>query len=260
MNSGQDIGMGNEHSKNHQHPHHHHQQDYPCCCEPFPPHLLSSHLDLSQSLFTLLPTTMLPSVILDIQCFRNNRNEFIVKEATILEVYTGTILFHHVAKLSPSMLDDNNEPLTEAKQRENKWLTKNYHGLNWTKGDTPYDVMLSKLQERLANRYIIYVKGSEKKMFVLNHLLTASSTDCFDEVDSTSSPSQPAVMDLGDIGCESLSSLKSNFTPVTIGFTLRCNHHKSTTHQCALTNCILLRNWLINTARFRLSSIINETF
>jgi len=168
------------------------------------------------------------SVVLDMQCFKDNNNEFILKEVTVIDVTSGTILLHHVAK-SPYDRDG----LSTEKQRECYWLTKHYHGLQWDQGDITYNVLMDKLRTCLAKRSIVYVKGQLKRDFVLKNLITASD------------PSTVAatVLDMSDIGCTSLSTISNLLSTNAV----RCGQHKSTGHRCSLANSTLLRSWLLMT-------------
>lgn len=168
-------------------------------------------------------------VILDIQCFKDNNSKFIVKEASVLEVDTGTLLLHHIAQ-APYARD----VLTQDKLRESYWMSKHCHGLEWDQGDIPYHVLLDKLRSCLANRTLIYVKGVEKQDFVYQNLLTPA----YGYADTE-------VVDMMDIGCGSLASI-GNILSHNV---LRCGRHKNTTTRCALANCTLLRSWLLLTAK-----------
>lgn len=75
-------------------------------------------------------------IILDFQCFKDNNNDYILKEVCALEVHSGTLLMHHIVK-SPF----NRDFLTQAKLRESYWLTKHCHGLEWDHGDIWYHVL-----------------------------------------------------------------------------------------------------------------------
>lgn len=235
----------------------------------------SSRVPSSSSLQTT-PHQRPMNVVLDFQCFKNNQNEFIVKEACVLEVSTGSILFHHVAEL-PHYTQSHF--LNKARQRECRWLTDNYHGLDWSSGDMPFINLMEKLRELLSHQCsTIYVKGLEKRKYVETDLLptsvaaaAVSSSEGHDEVDSSSSStapsstwsmrnflsklpsprpsatSPPVVIDLSDLGCASLDVIGSGNGTLAAS-KVRCNQHKSVWHRCALSNCSLLRSWLLVTA------------
>lgn len=161
-------------------------------------------------------------VVLDFQSFKDDNNEFVVKEATVIDVTTGTVLFHRLAH--PPY---DRSLLSEAKRRENRWLTKRYHGLEWNVGDTPYVETIDKLRACLDGRSTVYVKGLEKKRFVENNLITYSGT---------------SVIDMSDLGCGSLNAVTCS-SPGTF----RCARHGSADMRCALANCTSLRGWLLRT-------------
>lgn len=162
------------------------------------------------------------AVVLDIQCFQDNNNEYLVKEASVVEISTGTLLLHHIAR-APF----DRDLLLETKLRETYWLTKHCHGLDWNRGDISYHALMDKLRCCLKQRSVVYVKGLQKKEFVQRHLVTTT--------DST------LVIDMTDIGC---NSLQGNLLSST---SIRCGRHKSDQHRCALANCINLRSWLVMT-------------
>lgn len=166
-----------------------------------------------------------PSIILDFQCFKDNNNDYILKEVCVLEVDSGTLLMHHIAK-SPF----NRDFLSQEKLRESYWLTKHCHGLKWDQGDIWYHVLENKLRECIAKRPIVYVKGAEKKEYVRRNFIT--------------DPCTTNVIDLNDIGCGSIASINNLLSTNT----LRCRHHKSVHTRCALTNCVTLRGWLFLSA------------
>lgn len=160
-------------------------------------------------------------VVVDIQCFKDNKNEYIIKEVCVLEATTGILLMHHVAK--PPY---GHSELSDEKLRESHWLTKHCHGLQWEHGDIPYYALFNKLTACISNRPSVYVKGLEKKEYLKRHHIT-------DFVTTT-------VIDVCDIGCGSLASI-GNLLSTNI---LRCRNHKSTQSRCALTNCVAIRGWL----------------
>lgn len=164
------------------------------------------------------------SVLLDMQCFKDSDNDFLLKEVCVVDVTTGTLIMHHIAR--PPF---NKWHLTAERLRESNWLTRHCHGLEWDQGDIAYVALLDKLRSCFIHRPIVYVKGSQKRDFVMRHLIVE--------------PSATTVQDLGDLGCGSLNG------PTSSHQTLRCRHHKSTINRCALHNCIVLRSWLMATTK-----------
>ena len=169
-----------------------------------------------------------PPVIVDIQCFKDDQNEYILKEVCVLEAESGILLMHHIVKPPYDRAE-----LSDEKLRESYWLTKYCHGLQWDQGDIPFYKLLCKLTDCLANRSIVYVKGREKKEYIKrNHVTHYNTTN---------------VIDVTAIGCGSIDSI-NNLMSTNI---LRCCNHKSssTDTRCALTNCVAIRGWLLLTTR-----------
>jgi len=110
------------------------------------------------------------SVVLDVQCFKDDANRYVVKEACAVDVDTGAVLLHHIAR--PPYPRDR---LSVDKQRECEWLSRCYHGLDWRQGDIDYSTLLDKLRACLHRRYAVYVKGEEKRDFVLDNLVPADA-------------------------------------------------------------------------------------
>ena len=143
-----------------------------------------------------------------------------MKEACVVDITTNSILLHHIAK--PPCARDF---LSPNKQRESYWVTKHWHGLEWDQGDIKYNTLLDELRTCLQHRSIIYVKGLEKKKFVLQFLVKNDTMD---------------VIDTLEIGCPALNKTSEP----SANTVLRCDQHKSAWHKCALANCSLLRAWL----------------
>lgn len=158
-------------------------------------------------------------VVLDIQCFTNNANSYIIKEAAAIDIDYGILLFHHIA--SPPY---DIRALSLEKQRENKWLTRNFHGLPWNSGDISYTDLFDRLRDLLKSCVTVFVKGLEKKEFIQSMSL---------------GPRYCEVKDLTSLGCYSLNHLTETCTIDS----LKCNHHKSPAHRCALANAVNLRKW-----------------
>lgn len=175
------------------------------------------------------------AVILDIQCFKDNDNDYLIKEVCVLEVVSGILLLHHIAK--PPF---DRDFLTEEKLRESYWLTKRCHGLEWEHGDIPYFVLVDKLRACLNGRSTIYVKGLEKKEYVKRYLVTEPTA-----------ATTTTVVDMSDLGCRSLAST-TNLLSATV---LRCGQHKrGSKSRCALANCSVLRGWLFLTTNTNTTS------
>lgn len=70
---------------------------------------------------------------IDFQGFKDNLNRFIVKEFALL---TKNLKFHDIIKSPAIILDEKHE-------KQAKWLTKNYHGLEWRCGHISLSELLN---------------------------------------------------------------------------------------------------------------------
>lgn len=164
-------------------------------------------------------------VIVDIQCFSDNNRSYILKEVCVLEVDTGVLLMHHVAR--PPY---HRSELTPRRLRGNNWLTRNFHGLAWDQGDISYCELCIKLTECISQRSTVYVKGLEKKVYLKqSHVKDRLATN---------------VVDI--CGMSPLSSL---YKRLADNVHPRCSNHNSVFSRCALTNCIAVRTWLLEERR-----------
>nr|CAI5852105.1 unnamed protein product [Callosobruchus analis] len=104
-------------------------------------------------------------------------------------------------------------------QKHMKWLSYNYHGLEWShQKDFLYYEQLSDFIKNVVKNEIVFVKGVEKKIW-----LTRFTTN--------------QIIDLHDEGCPNLTKLKVIYKSV------HCNQHIFRHLNCALENVTLLYNW-----------------
>lgn len=131
--------------------------------------------------------------------------------------------FHKIVKTSAFLFSN----LDEAHQKQARWLTHRYHGLEWSQGS----ITLGKLRKRLnaiLNGKIVYVKGSEKIAW-LQEILGFKRSICeiidFDSVFATSKISEQSESIVDEIQiCSEHKALKSG---------TRCH--------CALQNVLILK-------------------
>lgn len=151
---------------------------------------------------------------MDVQGLRGKDNEFIYKEVAVVlpsrEFYTFII--------KPPYPVTN---LTAKEYRQVRWLQNNYHGINWSDGITPLDVVHRFLIETLPSNSVVYVKGAEKTTWV-SHLLNNSLP----------------VWNVEDLGCESFSVLRNSVNPNSV---IRCTSHWG---YCALENVFLIKHFV----------------
>lgn len=94
----------------------------------------------------------------DLQGFKTESNNFIVKEAAILR--DGNKLLHWIFEPPFGI-----HRLTAAEIRQVRWLTKKHHGIAWSDGYVSYNKAKSCLKLALENTQVI-VKGLEKKTWL----------------------------------------------------------------------------------------------
>lgn len=180
--------------------------------------VVKTHLAVNTLLFTLTTWSKMDHncVVMDVQCFKNNFNEFIIKEVVAIDLQSKCLLFHHIVK--PPF---NRNRLTREKMREVNWLTHNHHGLGWDDGDVDYHTILEIIKNNLTTTSTVLVKGCEKRHFI-----------------QTIVPDWCSVIDVEPLGCGSLKFLNTDDT-------LRCNNHKCTNNVCALSNSFNIRKWFM---------------
>lgn len=101
-------------------------------------------------------------VYIDIQGFRGNSNEFILKEIAILMKDK----LHHMLFKQPF----SKSCLVAKSRRTNDWLEDNFHGLKWDEGFIEYNEMEEILCGILPNgkdeNVVFYVNGLEKQKWL----------------------------------------------------------------------------------------------
>lgn len=155
--------------------------------------------------------------IMDIQGFKGERNQYIIKELAIIssdgQLYELQ-LFQPPCKISE---------LSENVQEQVHYLEKHFHGLYWNSGFRPYS-QLRHIMKNLNLSGTVYVKGCEKKMFVSDLLSTFMVN----------------VVNIEELGCPSLSILKQFLQPSSIKPCVF--NHKS--NNCAYLNVNAILQWL----------------
>ena len=98
--------------------------------------------------------------IVDFQAFKDDCNNFILKEISILSVHSN-VSMHCIIK-SPFDLEE----LSSKKQREVKWLTDYHHGIKWKAGYINPDDAIQSLLDTTEDASLILSKGSERTSFL----------------------------------------------------------------------------------------------
>lgn len=148
------------------------------------------------------------NAVVDLQGFKGENNEFIVKEvAALIHKYFNV---HFIIK-PPYRINY----LPSELQRQARWLTKNYHGIAWEDGWSTFEDAIKIVSNALQNK-TVYVKGEEKKQWLEKFLQKKPF----------------AIYNLDDLGYPTLQRLKNCYA------TPRCLSHSG---HCALQNVYLLQ-------------------
>ena len=114
--------------------------------------------------------------VIDAQGFKKTYNEFVFKELAIIrlgeDVQPVVFLFgppHSSIFLLPRY------------RCQNKWLTRNHHGIFWDDGEIPYTELEDILTSSTRGATKIYVKESEKQKWlhaILSNVINIETLDC----------------------------------------------------------------------------------
>lgn len=159
-------------------------------------------------------------LIVDVQGFKTTDNEFIVKEIAYISRYSDSLKKSYILK--PPF------PWTTlcARYRSvNLWTIRNYHGISWGSGTTPYNILQTEIDKDLSSADVVYVKGSEKVVWMKKRF-----------------PLIKKIIDLENLRCPSLQKLVDCNTDVEV-----CTGHGSVSNynvNCSVRNIIVLKRWL----------------
>lgn len=156
-------------------------------------------------------------VLIDIQGFKFNSNNFIAKEIAILFNNNNNSSKEHINFIIKPPFDFKR--LSRKKQNEANWLIKNYHHLKWGDGSITFKSVVKFLRSNLKYSTII-VKGMEKKKWFEKIL-------------------QRKVFNIEDIGCINFKQMYLKYPEQ-----FYCGYHNHGV--CALRNVYLLRNEKFN--------------
>lgn len=175
--------------------------------------------------------------IIDMQGFKDDSNNFIVKELSFL---TKNIKFSEIIK-SPHAFDC----LSSRSQNIANWLIQNYHGLAWNDGYITVAELRKTILPILRNK-ILYVKGEEKVEWIRSILDEKNEENLL-------------IVNIEIIGCDFtlhndvISDNSSDFPESVEIFEKRqesqicCSKHKAKprTFNCALRNVVKLKKWYV---------------
>lgn len=153
--------------------------------------------------------------VVDVQGFKKPINQFVFKELALVPLQED-------AQPTVYLFEPPNywDTLPAKYKSENLWLTRNYHGIEWTSGGIPYDEVRIIIREKLRNARAVYVKGLEKKKWFEQYLTN--------------------VCNLEDLGCPPLKKL---YNTVSISCD---NHPQIWNYQCAVRNALALKTWFLS--------------
>lgn len=154
-------------------------------------------------------------IFVDLQGFKHKKNEFVVKEISILK--NDNQIFHYIVKPPYEWIY-----LPQKYKKQAIWLENNYHGFSWNDGF----LTLAELKERIQpillenEKQIVCVKGAEKiawlKQILDNHYLNC--------------------INLENEGCDiNLSKFEKQYMDKP-----HCKHHKL---RCSFQNVLILKEW-----------------
>lgn len=152
------------------------------------------------------------NVIVDVQGFKREDNEFIPKEIAIM--WNGRIF---VLLIKPPTAFYN---LSKKERLQVSWIERN-RGINWNQGLIPYNLYKSVISDFFKNKSI-FVKGFEKVLWLKDILNNKN------------------VYNLEDKNCPSLVTLYNSYS--TSSDIISCIYHSN---MCALKNVSCLNKWCI---------------
>lgn len=156
--------------------------------------------------------------IIDVQGYSHDHS-FIIKELTITQLYSENV-YHFLVK--PPF---DRAILSNDEQRCISWLENSHHKIKWEDGNCEYGEVFSDLRKTIRNADIIYVKGSEKTLFI------QSVTGKF-------------TIDLDKLDCPKASRL-----PIPkLWDRLTCSYYNHSTCdvKCSLLQALKFKEWLLN--------------
>lgn len=152
-------------------------------------------------------------VICDLQGFRGNQNEFIVKEASFISVNEDK--YQSFVFRPPFSFTE----LNDIQKKGAIYIERHIHGLSWESGHIPYIELKNVLKQILKDYKIVLVKGAEKKKFL-----------------EENTPVDITVTDLEDYNCPSMKEFKHLSSK-------KCFYHNTNSYNCAYENVRLLLEW-----------------
>lgn len=117
--------------------------------------------------------------VIDIQCLKDANDEVIPKEVAVLAL-DNEYIAHWI--IAPPC---NAHKLPEQARKQNIWLSRNHHCLDWNDGEIARKTLYKNLQEISKHACKVYVRGREKT----NILKNAMSCEIINLEDNEKAPS-----------------------------------------------------------------------
>lgn len=152
------------------------------------------------------------TIIVDLQGFKNYKNEFIVKEFVI-----ASLAYTNIFVIKPPYSFSS---LTDEEKKHVRWIERN-RGYRWSDGYVDYKEFRRIIKPYLKNQKII-VKGEEKIKWVQEL--------CDHE----------NVIDISDQGLPNLKTLSELY--INDNYVSNCLLHKK---NCALKNVLCIKKWCL---------------
>lgn len=147
-------------------------------------------------------------VYVDLQGFKSNSNKFIPKEVAI--IFSKNEYNSFIVKPPYDF-----KYLSTEKKKEAKWLTKNYHHINWTDGSVSLESVCNFLIANIKHSKV-YVKGEEKKNWLEEMV-------------------HQQIFNIEEIGCINFKQMEAKNLD-----NIYCKYHQKLNGICALRNVFLL--------------------
>ena len=152
------------------------------------------------------------SLIVDIECYVDVNNEYVVKEMAMKNTSTGQL--QCIIFAPPYPFDE----LPRKMQQHNMWIYENIHRIPWDSGSVPYDTLKHQVESAALTASSIYAKGHEKCK-LLKKLFNKK------------------IIDLNTLQCPSPYRIEGDYH----GCFVKSHEHLE---HCALRKCLKLSAWL----------------
>ena len=101
--------------------------------------------------------------VVEFQAFRDNRNDFIIKELVFYDLTTNVVNYFLFRPPFPFRI------LNSKSARTNRWLIRNLHHISWEEGFTQYKELKNIMYHYCQQYNEIYTTGEEKSSWIQRH-------------------------------------------------------------------------------------------